>query len=225
MSNISFIGSSSYRTYFYLKAIKNAKIDLKSIQIYNYKKLDISLYKNQKIEYKGLCITIDESLESLLDYFNAEIIEKNSINDLTHELHESKDHIYIFSGKSGEIVKEDILEKGLFLHVHPGRLPQYRGSTTIYYSLLQEKACCATAFFLDTKIDTGEVIKEMSFGVLDIDFDYLYDPFIRTYLLINVLQSHNFNTKKQENNKAKEYYIIHPVLKKLALIKKQKLHR
>ncbi len=221
MYDISFVGTSNYRAYFYLKAIKEAKIKLNSVKIYNYKKLDISSFKNKKIEYMNFSITIDESFENLLKYFETEFIEKTSINDFTDELDESSNHIYIFCGNGGEIVNKNILKKTRFLHVHPGKLPEYRGSTTIYYSLLKESICYATAFFLDSKIDTGDIIKEMSFEILDVDFDYLYDPFIRTYLLINILTLKNFNTRKQKRDNKKEYYIIHPVLKKLALNKKE----
>ena len=62
----------------------------------------------------------------------------------------------------------------------------------------------------------------MEFDILDIDFDYLYDPFIRSFLLIDVLKNSDLTAHKQREN-SKEYYIIHPVLKKLALLKKESI--
>jgi methionyl-tRNA formyltransferase len=221
MTSLSFIGSCNYRTYFYLQALKKNKIKLKSTIIYNYQKLDLSKHRNENISYKDLEIQFSESLDELLDYFNAKVVKSESINNLEEEIKKDKSDIYIFSGKGGEIVKSNILRNSKFLHIHPGKLPMYRGSTTIYYSLLKEKRCTATAFYLDTKIDTGNIIKEMDFKILDIDFDYLYDPLIRTYLLIDIVKNSIFKSSEQANIDKKEYYIIHPVLKKIALLKKK----
>ncbi|WP_320035333.1 formyltransferase family protein [Halarcobacter sp.] len=222
MNNISFIGTCNFRTYFYLQSLKNNNISLQNVIIYDYKNLDISKFLNKQISYKNHYINIYESLESLLDFYNAEIIKKNSINNMKEEIKKIKTDFFIFSGKSGEIVKEHILYCNKFLHIHPGKLPSYRGSTTIYYSLLNESKCFASAFFLDKKIDAGKIIKQMEFDIIDIDFDYLYDSFIRSYLLIDILINAETKTTEQVG-KIKEYYIIHPVLKKLALIKKEKV--
>ncbi len=222
MNKISFIGSCSFRTYFYLQALKNNNIYLEKVIIYNYKPLDLSKFLNQEIVYKDFSIHIQDSLDSLLDFYNAQIIEKESINNMEKEIQNIQTDFFVFCGKGGEIVQERILKLNKFLHIHPGKLPSYRGSTTLYYSLLKESKCFASAFFLDVKIDAGNIIKQMEFDILDIDFDYLYDPFIRSFLLIDVLKNSDLTAHKQREN-SKEYYIIHPVLKKLALLKKESI--
>jgi len=224
MNKISFIGSCSFRTYFYLQALKNNNIYLEKVIIYDYKPLDLSKFLNQKIIYKDFSIHIEDSLDSLFNFYNAQIIEKDSISDMEEEIKNIQTDFFIFCGKGGEIVKEHILKLNKFLHIHPGKLPSYRGSTTIYYSLLKESKCFASAFFLDIKIDTGNIIKQMEFDILNIDIDYLYDPFIRSFLLIDVLRNSDLCACKQTED-SKEYYIIHPLLKKLALLKKERILR
>lgn len=224
MHKLSFMGAANYRTYFYLKALKEHNIALNQVYIYDNKPLDITRIKDKVLEYNNFKIKLDVSLDTLLEFFKAEIFQETSINQLEKHVKSLESNIVIFSGKGGEIVHENILQYKKFLHVHPGKLPSYRGSTTIYYSLLQESRCYATAFFLEKSIDTGNIIKEMEFDILDMDFDYLYDPFIRSYLLVDVLKNNQFEAFIQASNNQKEYYIIHPVLKKLALIKKDKMY-
>jgi len=222
--NLSFIGSISYRTFFYLVALKNNNISLENVFIYNYKELDISILKDKEIKYKDFNLNIDISMKELLNYHHASILENKTINELENVIRDIKSEIIIFSGKGGEIVKKNILKYNNFLHIHPGKLPEYRGSTTIYYSILKEKLCHATAFFLDDKIDTGNIIKIMEFEIIDIDFDYIYDPLIRTYLLIDILKSTPIESRQQYNHNTTEYYIIHPVLKKLASEQKKRIN-
>ena len=73
----------------------------------------------------------------------------------------------VFCGKPGEIVHRDTLDRGpLFLHMHPGELPRFRGSTTLYYSYLLERAFSVEAVFMSADIANG--------GIGRVDH---YDPF------------------------------------------------
>ena len=75
-----------------------------------------------------------------------------------------KQSVIIYSGPAGAILKETVLNLGKkFLHVHPGIVPKFRGSTTIYYSLLKEGTVGASAFFMDRKIDQGPIIRQDTF--------------------------------------------------------------
>ena len=52
---------------------------------------------------------------------------------------ESAQSIFVYSGPGGAILGDRILSTGKkFVHVHPGIVPYYRGSTTLYYSLLND---------------------------------------------------------------------------------------
>lgn len=134
--------------------------------------------------------------------------------------------LVIFSGYGGQIVKPPLIELGIpLLHVHSGWLPEYRGSTTVYYSLLEEGICAASAILLDTRIDTGPVIVRKHYPAppLGTDIDLQYDPAIRANLLLEVLryyQTHGeLKVDLQQNIcQGNTYYVIHPVLKHLALL-------
>ena len=73
-----------------------------------------------------------------------------------------------------------------FLHVHPGLLPKFRGSTTIYYSYLLESKIGCSVIILEGGIDEGSIVYEKEYKILDkeIDFDYLLDPLVRAKTLV-----------------------------------------
>ncbi len=132
---------------------------------------------------------------------------------------------FIYSGIGGVILRDGILNTGKrFLHVHPGRVPDFRGSTTLYYSILEEDRCGASAFFFDRNIDTGDLImiKEYSRPDDGTLIDYIYDPYVRADLLIEAVRRYadtgSFGEKKQESHDGETYYIIHPVLKHIAIL-------
>ncbi|NGX28911.1 MAG: Methionyl-tRNA formyltransferase [Candidatus Anoxychlamydiales bacterium] len=133
--------------------------------------------------------------------------------------------IFIYSGPSGVILRKEILNTSkIFLHAHPGLLPQYKGSTTIYYSLLKENICGVTVFSLDNRIDSGPILNRKKFPPPKKNDNLnLYDNIIRAELLVQVLKEINHNSflslKKQLDDKEGEtYYIIHPILKHLAIL-------
>jgi methionyl-tRNA formyltransferase len=134
--------------------------------------------------------------------------------------------LIIFSGYGGQIVKPPLIELGIpLLHIHSGWLPDYRGSTTVYYSLLEERSCAASAILLDTRIDTGPVLARKSYPAppRGTDIDRRYDTAIRADLLLEVIRSYQANgklsiEKQQHLEEGNTYYVIHPVLKHLALL-------
>lgn len=64
---------------------------------------------------------------------------------------------FIYSGYSGQIINSNILKKKNLIHCHSGKLPGYRGSTTIFYSLIREKSIACTVFKMSKKIDIGKI--------------------------------------------------------------------
>ena len=135
---------------------------------------------------------------------------------------ELKPRLIIFSGYGGEIVREGLLGLGIpILHIHPGKLPEFRGSTTLYYSWLLHGKCYATALLLNAGIDTGDIVGEKEYPPPPdgMDPDFIYDPAIRANLLITVLQNYQKNgsfQKKKQPREGTTYFVIHPVLKHLA---------
>jgi methionyl-tRNA formyltransferase len=134
--------------------------------------------------------------------------------------------LIIFSGYGGQIVKPPLIELGIpLLHVHSGWLPVYRGSTTVYYSLLEEQRCAASAILLDTRIDTGPVLARKSYPAppRGTDIDLRYDTGIRADLLLDVIRRYQRTGQlsvemQQRLDEGNTYYVIHPVLKHLALL-------
>ena len=126
----------------------------------------------------------------------------------------------IYSGYGGQIIKEPFFQLGkTFVHVHSGILPQYRGSTTVYYSLLQEGQCGASAIVMTPGLDAGDVIAEEKFPMppQGVDIDYIYDPYIRARVLVKAidvyLEKGSFNGRAQGGKGARTYFIAHPLLR------------
>ena len=127
----------------------------------------------------------------------------------------------IFTG--GGILKSEILNSGSkFIHFHPGIVPNYRGSTCFYYSIINDGNCGVTCFIMDEDLDTGDIIFQKIFPPPTNRFvDEVYDPYIRAETLREVLGKkiiEKGNFKKQYPNKGETYFIIHPVLKHIAIL-------
>ncbi|MGE4293544.1 MAG: formyltransferase family protein [Desulfovibrio sp.] len=133
--------------------------------------------------------------------------------------------VVIYSGPGGALLRDPLLEAGKrFLHVHPGIVPDFRGSTTVYYMLLAEGVVGATAFFLNKEIDKGDVVAQKRYPA-PADrrtLDLYYDPWVRAQLLAEVLEryrhSGTFETWPQSDKGGETYFIVHPVLKHIAML-------
>lgn len=157
-------------------------------------------------------------------------VKSKDINsDIMRESIKSIEQKYlVYSGYGGFILKKPLFELGKkYIHVHAGVLPQYRGSTTFYYSWLQENSVGASAIFLSPGIDEGEIIVYCSFPVPtdDVDVDYIYEPYIRARVLLEVFKMYDkgqtIHSTAQEQTDAETYFIIHPVLKHIALLERE----
>jgi methionyl-tRNA formyltransferase len=149
--------------------------------------------------------------------------------DTTEKILELPQKTVIYSGPIGVILKDTILGcRKKFIHVHPGRLPRFRGSTTVYYSLIKEGKAGASAFFMDREIDNGPLIMQRDFPAFEKPeaIDYFYDSYMRSQLLKEVLElyleSGDFATEEQSKSEETEsYYVIHPILKSIAIYRKR----
>mgnify|MGYP000978993231 CR=1 FL=1 len=155
----------------------------------------------------------------------------NSANINSHDVYEillnCSEKIVVVSVYAGQILKSEILSLGKkYIHVHCGKLPDYRGSTTIYYSLLEANKVGASAIIMNEGIDTGDIIlfKEYIFNFESELIDLIFDPLLRAVVLVYALKflSKNFkNITIQHRSAGEEYFIIHPVLKHLAILKEK----
>lgn len=134
--------------------------------------------------------------------------------------------LIIYSGYGANVLKPELFRLGKkYIHVHAGKLPQYRGSTTAYFGYLQTGHIDATAIFLNERIDEGEIIASMSFDIPrePVDIDLLFEPYVRSQVLIDVLRMYAdlgyLPSSEQEQEGAQTYFVIHPVLKHIAMLK------
>ncbi|WP_205967795.1 formyltransferase family protein [Paraglaciecola sp. 20A4] len=138
---------------------------------------------------------------------------------------EADPDLIIYSGYGGQLVPASILSEFPVLHIHSGWLPDYRGSTTLYYQILDENCCAASAILLDEQIDTGVIVARKRYPIPEngIDVDHLYDSTIRADLLVETLKQwldpfKQWN-KTTQTEDSLPFFIIHPLLKHLALLK------
>ena len=134
--------------------------------------------------------------------------------------------VFIFSGFGGVLLGDNVLSSGKkFLHIHGGYLPDYKGSTTNYYSLINENTIGASSMFLSKEIDCGPVLLRRKFSPPKnrTEIDHIYDSEARAKVLIETLEyyveSGSFNFELENNQGGETFYIIHPVLKHLSILK------
>lgn len=131
----------------------------------------------------------------------------------------------VYSGPGGAILGKALLGLGKqFLHIHPGVVPEFRGSTTVYYSLLERGTCGASAILLNERIDEGPLVATREYPPPDDRtlIDHGYDPFIRADLLVRVLNDYRdtgrFRVRPQPAGGRRAFFIMHPVLRHIAVL-------
>ncbi|RYH01063.1 hypothetical protein EU805_15810 [Salipiger sp. IMCC34102] len=134
-------------------------------------------------------------------------------------------HTVIYSGYGGQILRRPVLSTGKrFLHVHGGYLPDFRGSTTNYYSMIEEDTLGASAIFLTEEIDAGPILARRRFTAPPdrTGIDHLHDSAARARVLCDVLAGFAATgdwprAPIDPAGRGRTYYVIHPVLKHLAI--------
>jgi methionyl-tRNA formyltransferase len=173
-------------------------------------------------------IPLMQSLNSLTE--QVQRIEAESVNDpmilqaVGAAVAGADAGLVIYSGYGGQLVSRQLLALGPpFLHAHSGWLPDYRGSTTVYYSLLADKSCGVSVIQMVPAIDQGPIVARRRYPAppVGVDIDYFYDSAIRADLMADVVtqwqKGERLETIAVEGNGA-DYYVVHPLLKHLALL-------
>ena len=166
--------------------------------------------------------SLDHACENILS------VEAGHVNDaaISRKIKELNPSLIIYSGYGSQIVGGHLLSGSApFLHVHSGWLPDFRGSTTVYYHLLENEDCGVSAIFLEKEIDTGLIVARKRYPKppANLNIDYVYDCAIRADLLCDVLEYYRSYNEfplqiKQYLDKGNTYFIIHPVLKHIAIL-------
>jgi methionyl-tRNA formyltransferase len=110
-----------------------------------------------------------------------------------------------------------------YLHVHPGRLPAFRGSTPMYHELLAEGRLTASALLLDEGIDTGLLLATRGFAppADRSTIDDAFDPWMRATLMRSVVEAWAAGSPlagRPQADGGRTYFVIHPVLRHLAIL-------
>lgn len=222
---IGIILTPDVRSKSYIQKVVLNKIELDEIIFMTDNRSELQYSQQIITESKKAGFDISKSvLDTLLEH-NLKFTKFNFVNinntDLIKYVSNTKVDYFIFTG--GGILKKEILNTGpKFIHLHPGLVPYYRGSTCFYYSIIKENNAGVTAFIMDEHLDTGDVICQKSFPKPNHQFiDEIFDPYIRSETLLdifkkNLLEHDNF--QKQSQTEGETYYIIHPVLKHIAIL-------
>jgi len=237
--NIAMLAAETSRSRFYLQSIaKKGLLPSKILILENRGKILAGQdLKNKTLEIKSFYIENfvfkpNETLEETCKKYNINFnfINETNVNldNVIEKLKNLQEKIIIYSGYGGTILRSKILNIGkYFLHIHGGYLPDYRGSTTNYYSALKEKYIGASSIIMSEKIDTGPILYRKKFKLPpDLSkIDHIYDSSVRSNVLIKTLQMINEANLLEDlflNQKVKvndmNYFIIHPVLKHLSIL-------
>ena len=226
LKDLAIILTNTTRSQAYLQAmIKNQLLPSEVILMSGNIKKPRLIFENYKSFFD-----INEQLSTTLKDNSIKYMTVET-KDINHEMvienvKNLSSKIIIFTG--GGILKKDILNLGKkFIHCHPGILPEYRGSTCFYYSILEKGNCGCSVFIMDEKIDNGKVLYQKSYKVKSkVDFDYVFDPWMRADSLIDWLRIYSdkghLSSIKQDGSKSKDFYIIHPILKHISHSKDQR---
>ena len=154
-------------------------------------------------------------------------LKSKSINDqiVISCLKEAEEEYFIYSGFGGIILRKEVLSIGKkFIHVHGGFLPYFKGSTCNYYSIIENNFIGAASIIMNEKIDDGPVLlsKKFKSPKKKLKIDHYHDPLIRAIVLvetINLFLANNAKYKATESVTGDMYYVIHPVLKHISILK------
>jgi methionyl-tRNA formyltransferase len=205
---INLILSNTNRSLEYIKILVKNKFKINIIFIYSTQNNPKILKEITKLNFPSKIIKLK---------FND--INKINLSDLKKI---NNDKYNIISTYPGEIIYNRKLLKKKLIHCHPGDLPEFKGSTTIYYSLILKKNIFVTVFEMNSKIDSGLILfKKKFFAPSNIkDIEKNYDNTIRAKALNDYLK---LNEKKRYKRTKKEplpYYIAHPIIRQIILNKK-----
>lgn len=229
--NLALLASDTARTKAYIQKMIHNDLIPEICVVYSD---DLKKLEDECLNYKE---NVEESLyfdikEPLLWTLNRNKVSYVTVDDkdinsekMATCIEKLSQQYLVYSGYGGYILQKHLFHMGKkFIHVHAGILPQYRGSTTIYYSYLERKQFGATAIFLCEGIDEGEILSQKEFGLPDepVNIDYIYEPYLRAQVLLDVVRKIadgcELGGNQQNSQNANTYFIIHPVLKHLALL-------
>jgi methionyl-tRNA formyltransferase len=230
---LTFLAGFSARAQCYAQALKRNGIEPENVIMFGDPKKDVpkeikipaALRQQVSIELPDLSETLLSTCQTsnwAYDTVSVDDVNSKSILDAVVSV---KPKLIIYAATKGQILNERLLTQGFpILHMHAGWLPNYRGSTTIYYSALKDNKCGVSAFFMSPDIDTGNIVRRDKYPPppAGLDVDFVYDGALRAETMIRALRGfsetgHVPNAEPQ-SEEGEIFYVIHPLLKHLSLL-------
>lgn len=202
-------------------------------------------------EFKRLCNLLQQGQPIQIDFWSKVNYEKYSSNVETVVVKDLADPVlqqyiqrevcktFLYTG--GGVVPDSLLKmpEVKLLHIHPGVVPQVRGSDGLLWSLATRGRPGASCFYMSAGIDMGAVIATQEytkpvFSIAGKSINYqdfydalqmAYDPHLRAQLLLRVLKRcirenievHAIPTFEQKEDEARTYFTMHSSMKKILI--------
>ena len=205
-----------------LKTFKKLVLENKNVSkiFYMYDELNTRKGLNDLYsrEYIHECITLYENAVNKIlpaDLKKLNTWVKNTKSDNSYE---NIDNLF----STDVLTIESRLKSKNLIHFHPGKLPLFRGATSIYYSLLRKKEIGCSTIIMSSDLDGGNLLfdKKFSFPKKTKDIDKKYDIEIRKICLEYLLKNFKkLEPKPQKKINKLHYYLAHPIIRKLAMMK------
>ena len=117
-----------------------------------------------------------------------------------------------------------LLKNKNLIHSHSGKLPQYPGSTTLYYMLLNIQKIFCTTIILNQNLDRGKILLTKRYKIPrnQILIENKLDNLVRAKNIVLVIKNLEkyLNKKKNIGKYFPPYYIAHPIIRQIVLNKK-----
>ena len=225
LNNLAFLCAKNSRSIAYLQYLKKSNLLPSSIILIDTKKQYKNIYIKKNKFFKNNLNIVNFALGNkikLIKLKNIKINDKNCLKAV-----EKLDEKYIiYAANYGDILCKKYFELNKkFIHVHPGKLPEYKGSTTYYYEILEKNSISFSVIFQSQHIDDGRVILFNKFNLKNIkkkDLDHVYDPYLRSKTLVSAIsqlkQKGKVSSHAQSISGKNIFYIIHPLLKHISIL-------
>jgi len=221
LNNIAMVAADTTRTKYYIKElIKNKLLPNYVLLLLNRDHELLPGQKETKTENELVALLKSASIK-----FEISLNDNINSDEIIRVIESRPEQVFIFSGYGGALLKEKILDTGKkFLHIHGGYLPDYKGSTANYYSLIEQNVIGASAIFLTKEIDCGPILLRNFFSPPRdrTKIDHISDSKVRAKVLVECLQNYidsgSWKYELESNRGGETFYIIHPVLKHLTIL-------
>jgi len=211
-------------------------------EIYSFKLLKfiskLIQYKNYN-KNKNISKIITKFLDSKVDFFRSINLNRytnnidyqyiKSYKDANFLSYIKKEKVKTFLYASSGIVPKEFLQLDnvKVLHIHPGIVPDIKGSDGFFWSIIIKKKLGYSCFYMDYGIDTGSIIETKEYNVPKIKLSNIYDnctiynailnycdTIYRSQLLILVLNKYpntlpTIEAKKQNISDGNIYFTMH----------------